>query len=117
MWVVKRATSLLNSFCSNVAKQVACFLLPVFPYLKKLLYLFKVVLSTSKHLQASFQGSKRTDVPHTNCTTQKKLINYKTIILYFEEIEKREMIKAVKPGPSQLILADVFLKKASTTIE
>ena len=24
-WVVKRATSLFNSFCSNVAKQVACF--------------------------------------------------------------------------------------------
>ena len=99
MWVVKRATSLFNSFCSNVAKQVACFLLPVFPYLKNLLYLFKVVLSTSKHLQASFQGSKRTDVPHPNCTTQKKLINYKTIILYFEEIEKREMIKSCKTWP------------------
>ena len=25
----KRATSLFESFCSNVAKQVACFLLPV----------------------------------------------------------------------------------------
>ena len=33
MWVVKRATSLFNSFCSNVARQVACFLLPVFPCL------------------------------------------------------------------------------------
>ena len=33
MWVVKCATSLFNSFCSNVAKQVARFLLPVFPYL------------------------------------------------------------------------------------
>ena len=33
MWVVKRATSLFNSFCNNVAKQVARFLLPVFPYL------------------------------------------------------------------------------------
>ena len=31
MRVVKRATSLFNSFCSNVAKQVARFLLPVFP--------------------------------------------------------------------------------------
>ena len=30
-WVVKRATSLFNSFCSNVSKQVASFLLP--PYL------------------------------------------------------------------------------------
>ena len=36
MWVVKRATaSLFISFCSNVARQVALFLLPVFPYLKK----------------------------------------------------------------------------------
>ena len=34
MWVVKRATSLFNSFYSNVARQVADFLLPVFPYLK-----------------------------------------------------------------------------------
>ena len=29
----KRATSLFNYFCSNVVKQVARFLLPVFPYL------------------------------------------------------------------------------------
>ena len=35
MWVVKRATSIFNSFCSNVAKQVARFLLPVFPYFNK----------------------------------------------------------------------------------
>ena len=34
MWVVKRPTSLFNSFCSSVARQVARFLLPVFPYLK-----------------------------------------------------------------------------------
>ena len=33
MWVVKRATSLFNSFCSKVARQVVRFLLPVFPYL------------------------------------------------------------------------------------
>ena len=33
MWVVKRTTSLFNSFGSNVAKEVARFLLPVFPYL------------------------------------------------------------------------------------
>ena len=33
LWAVKRATSLFNSFCSNVAKQVARFWLPVFPYL------------------------------------------------------------------------------------
>ena len=25
LWVVKRATSLLNSFCNNVTKQIACF--------------------------------------------------------------------------------------------
>ena len=35
MWVIKRATSLFKSFCSNVARRVACFFLPVFPYLKK----------------------------------------------------------------------------------
>ena len=35
MWVVKRATSLFTSFCSNyVAKQVARCLLPVLLYLK-----------------------------------------------------------------------------------
>ena len=33
MWVVKRTTFLFNLFCSYVAKQVACFLLPTFPYL------------------------------------------------------------------------------------
>ena len=77
--------------CSNVAKQVACFLLPVFPYLKKLLYLFKVVLSTSKHLQASFQGSKRTDVPHTNCTTQKKIAKLQNNnIIFWGNREKRD---------------------------
>ena len=32
--MVKRATSLFNSLCSNVARQVTLFLLPVFPYLK-----------------------------------------------------------------------------------
>ena len=37
-WVVKRATSLFNLFWSNVAKQVARFLLPVLPYL----YIFEV---------------------------------------------------------------------------
>ena len=34
MWVFKRATSLFNSFWSNVAGQGACFWLPFFPYLK-----------------------------------------------------------------------------------
>jgi len=34
MLVVKRATSLFNSLCSDVARQVALFLLTVFPYLK-----------------------------------------------------------------------------------
>ena len=31
-WVV--ATSLFNSFCSHVAKQIACFLMPVLAYLR-----------------------------------------------------------------------------------
>ena len=43
MWVVKRATLLFNLFCSNVAKQVARFLLPVFPYLKLFCFVFIVV--------------------------------------------------------------------------
>ena len=33
MSLVKRATSPFNSSCSSVAKQVACFLLPVLSYL------------------------------------------------------------------------------------
>ena len=37
MWVVKRATSLFNSFCYNVTRQVARFLLLVFPYLQVML--------------------------------------------------------------------------------
>ena len=36
MWVVKRATSLFNSFCSNVAKQVARFCCPFFRTLTSL---------------------------------------------------------------------------------
>ena len=35
-WVVIHTTLLFNLFCSNVARQVARFLLPVFPYLKGL---------------------------------------------------------------------------------
>ena len=35
--------------------------------------------------------------------------------LCFEGIEKKDKT-AVKPGPSQLIIAAVFLKRASTTI-
>ena len=31
-WVIKSTTSLFNSFCSKVAKQVAHFLLPILPY-------------------------------------------------------------------------------------
>ena len=34
MRVVKRTTSMFNSFGSNVAEQVACFLMPVLPHLK-----------------------------------------------------------------------------------
>ena len=34
MWVIKSATSLFNLFCSNVVRQVAHFLLPVFTHLK-----------------------------------------------------------------------------------
>ena len=34
IWVIKRTTTLFNSFCGNVARQVARFLLPVCPSLK-----------------------------------------------------------------------------------
>ena len=40
--MVKRATSLFNSFCSNVARQVARFLLPFVPCLK-----FQVIFQVS----------------------------------------------------------------------
>ena len=40
MWMVKRATSLFNSFCSNVARQVACFLLLFYPCLKHIVRVF-----------------------------------------------------------------------------
>ena len=33
-WVVKHATLLFNLFCSNVARQVARFLSPIFTHLK-----------------------------------------------------------------------------------
>ena len=40
MWVLIRATSLFNLLCSNVARQVACFLWPVFQYLYDQYYHF-----------------------------------------------------------------------------
>ena len=63
MWMVKRTTSLFNSFCSNVAKRVARFLLPVLslplvPYVTDHIYfaLFSLVvyvLSATKSLTSS----------------------------------------------------------------
>ena len=48
--MVKRATSLLNSFCSNVARQVARFLLLVFPYLIK--HIVRVFIENdNRHLE------------------------------------------------------------------
>ena len=38
MWVVKRATPLFNSFCSNVAKQVARFCSPFFRTLRQVTF-------------------------------------------------------------------------------
>ena len=53
VWVVKRATSLFNSFCSIVAWQVArFFLLPVFPSLRTLL---------SRHLSYKRKTNQRYD--------------------------------------------------------
>ena len=56
MWVVKRATSVFNSFCSNVAEQVARFLLPVFLYLWERTYGTRVAV----HWPRTF------DRPHQN---------------------------------------------------
>ena len=39
----KTCNIVFNSFCSNVANQVACFLLPIFPYLKKMLIQISLV--------------------------------------------------------------------------
>ena len=46
-WVMKRTTLPFNSFCSQVTKQVALFLLPFFPYLKAGMHLRKLI-HTSK---------------------------------------------------------------------
>ena len=46
MWVVKRATSLFDSFCSNVAKQVAGFFVARFSVPLPLTYIFIERLAT-----------------------------------------------------------------------
>ena len=40
-WLAKRATSLFNSFCGNVAKQVARFCCPVLPHNRRFVFLGK----------------------------------------------------------------------------
>ena len=71
MWVVKHATLQFNSFCSNGARQVARFLLPVFPYLKIKHWTWETMICTSipKYLQQRvFQQNV------TNFSTPSKMI-------------------------------------------
>ena len=44
LWVVKSALSLFNLFCSNVAGQVAWFLLPVLPYFNSIVIVIFLTL-------------------------------------------------------------------------
>ena len=53
-WMVKRATSLFNSFSCNVAKQVVRFLLPVLPKL----YLSSAVIDRKKPTRATLSGNQ-----------------------------------------------------------
>ena len=60
--MVKHATSLFNWLCSNVARQVARFLLPVFPYFKlgRLCYISSTVIvrySFALHVISDFLWS------------------------------------------------------------
>ena len=54
-WMVKRATSLFNSFSCNVAKQVVRFLLPVLPKL----YLSSAVIDRKKPTRATLSGTNQ----------------------------------------------------------
>ena len=51
-WAVKRAKSLFHLFCSNVAKQIVRFLLPVLPSLKILKSAFTILFFGTGHIIA-----------------------------------------------------------------
>ena len=55
MWVVKRATSLFNSFRSNLAKQVARFLLPVFTYPNIVAKLFLILTTLGSFIRGKIR--------------------------------------------------------------
>ena len=58
MWVVKRGTSLFNSLCSNVARQVACFLLPFKRTLTVLAYKKKTFFSPAECWLVSSEATR-----------------------------------------------------------
>ena len=64
--MVNRSTSLFNSFCSIVARQVARFLLPVFRYLKFLLNPEQVSFSSGNVEDFEYScPHKRESVPNS----------------------------------------------------
>ena len=56
MWVVKRATSLFNSFRSNLAKQVARVLLPVFTYPNIVAKLFLILTTLGPFIRGKIRS-------------------------------------------------------------
>ena len=69
--VVKRATSLLNLFCSNVARQVARFLLPVFTHLNKQRKLCSK-MSAHSDLSPNLELPTPTESRHITCLLEGK---------------------------------------------
>ena len=70
----KTCNIVFNSFCSNVAKQVACFLWPIFPYLKKILIQISllpwIILHrghTSKAFFTYHEGKTRANISKAYC--------------------------------------------------
>ena len=55
MWVVKRATSLFNSFRSNLAKQVARFLFPFFTYPNIVAKLFLILTTLGPFIRGKIR--------------------------------------------------------------
>ena len=69
---VKRATSLFNSFFSNVSRQVARFLLPVFPYLygqlNSVLFVFCLLHFQTPYVRLILCLDKKVVCSHINYT-------------------------------------------------
>ena len=93
MWVVKRATSLSNSFCSNVAKQVALFLLPVFLYLWERTYGTRVAV----HWPRTF------DRPHQAVANSKKKPpkTFETTKVPLKHLNRKKVFRAAPNQPNR----------------